>query len=215
MGNAKTVRDWQKKPYTWEEYRNYILTESQLAGDWPFVELDINDLPAEGTSLPTIFGRKVYGNIVDGFPGVGQEITATGALHYKSKGWEEGTLYDLFEQLRVYHNAEFGDLTTAYLHDYNAEGSPSRYTLLKAQKTLAGGVLNNSQILAAPGAGSWSIPWMIASWDVDPAAQYSITLHDNGAGAIAPVMYFPPSFRGNRKVWCYIDSASATTAMEV
>ncbi|MHC4675630.1 MAG: hypothetical protein ACYTBZ_24345, partial [Planctomycetota bacterium] len=38
---------------------------------------------------------------------------------------------------------------------------------------------------------------------------------DNGAGAIAPVMYFPPSFRGNRKVWCYIDSASATTAMEV
>jgi len=82
----------------YEEWRNKKLQELIDAGINPFIELDLDTLPAEGADASTFFpGRKVYGNVIDGITTAGIKIDSGGLIHY-----EEDKLHGTYNLDDVY-----------------------------------------------------------------------------------------------------------------
>lgn len=148
--------------------------------------------------------------------------TSDGLVHYRAKGpVSTNTFQDLYDKvvlmeddldkLRQYGNFENGDLSNVLIHADNL----ATYTITKTSHALAAGVLANAELIAAVAAERTSLAWVIVSWDIDPAAFYTLSFHEAGGGVVPPIAYLPPGFRGNRKVYVYVDTATVNTALQV
>jgi hypothetical protein len=71
--------------------------------------------------------------------------------------------------------------------------------------TLAGGALANSPILTAGAGKKVQAAWIIAAWDVAPAASYAMVFHEEDVAAAAtdPHLVLTPTMNGNTKIWLY------------
>lgn len=198
-------RDWQKQPYTEQEFRDLVLAKYQIAGIDPFYLFKSGQLPTEGDDLKTHLPDAVYGSVLDGIPGT--KLKTDGTLHFPTKGSAD-ILTELRATLRFMVN-EIGQEGAGFHNDADHE-----YEV--ASHTLAGGALADSVVVTSTGTGYQTCTlWIIFLWNTAPAAAYTFEFHEAGGAAGDRYLTLPPEANGNKRCFLYLENSTADTDLQV
>lgn len=153
------------------------------AGINPFIEIDVDNLPADGAPWATYHPtRKIYGNIVDGIRGQDIQLKSDGTLHYKTNTDDalqatqttiDGRLltsYNLDKDIKIFlYGSQLGP---------ESSGSQTSTALTYFTDVLAGGAHAGIQAFAPGAANKFHAFWMQISSDLAGAAggqNYTLT----------------------------------------